>query len=106
MTASSALYPPPPPTRRRRRSKAGRLSGNSPVRRIGIVGIWLFVAFNVALLLWVIVQAFRSTREIFGNPWGLPSSINFDNFVDAWTAMEALLDTGVSSSSRPCRPHR
>lgn len=44
------------------------------------------MAFNVALLLWVIVQAFRSTREIFGNPWGLPSSINFDNFVDAWTA--------------------
>lgn len=75
-----------PPPRRRRRSAAGRLSGNSPVRRVGIVLIWGLVAFNVLLLLWVVLQAFRSTREIFGNPWGLPSSLNLTNFAEAWHA--------------------
>lgn len=82
LTASTASKP----ARRGKRSAAGRLSGNSPARRAGIAVIWLFVAFNIAVLLWVVLQSFRTTREIFGNPWGLPSALGLDNFIEAWGA--------------------
>lgn len=88
MTASTDINPPPiaAPRKRRGRPSSANLSGNSPFRTVGIVLIWAFVATNVLMLLWVIMQAFRTTRAIFNNPWGLPKTINFDNFVSAWTA--------------------
>ena len=91
MTQSTVTTPPPittvpPAKRRRRRRVSARLTGNSPFRTVGIVLIWAFVIVNILMLLWVIIQAFRDTREIFANPFGLPSGLNFDNFVEAWTA--------------------
>lgn len=49
----------------------------------GILVVW---AILVAVpLLWAVLTAFKSDREIFTNPWGLPSEWHFDNFVRAWT---------------------
>lgn len=76
----------PPRGRLSRRSRQVSLFGNGPTRRIGTALIWLLVAFNLLLLLWVVIQSFRTTREIFGNPWGLPSSLGLGNFVEAWTS--------------------
>jgi N-acetylglucosamine transport system permease protein len=42
------------------------------------------VLFTVPLL-WAVVTAFKSDREIFTNPWGLPAEWRFENFVRAWT---------------------
>jgi N-acetylglucosamine transport system permease protein len=36
-------------------------------------------------LLWAVVQSVRTDREILSDPWGLPTSLNWDNFVRAWT---------------------
>ena len=79
-SATVALAP-----HRRRRRGAGPLGGTGPVRRIGITLIWLFVAFNLAALLWVIVQSFRNTRSILNRPWGLPTALLGENFATAWS---------------------
>lgn len=36
-------------------------------------------------LLWAIVSAFKDDNEILTDPWGLPSSLRWDNFTRAWT---------------------
>ncbi len=74
------------PTRRRTRTGGPQLSGTGPFRYVGSGLIWLLVAFNILLLAWILVQSFRDTRAIFDNPWGLPTSLAWDNFVNAWNA--------------------
>jgi len=71
----------------RRRTRSGpNLSGNGPFRKIGTGLIWFAVIFNILLLVWILLQSFRGTREIFANPWGLPDALSFDNFLTAWNA--------------------
>lgn len=69
------------PSARRRRTP---LSGGGPLRTLGLILLWLFVAANVLGLVWVVLQSFRDTRSILTSPWGLPSSWSLDNFVTAW----------------------
>lgn len=69
------------PLLRRRRVP---LSGGGPLRGVGAALIWLFVAANVAGLLWVVLQSFRDTRSILTSPWGLPTTLQVDNFLTAW----------------------
>jgi N-acetylglucosamine transport system permease protein len=72
------------------RSQAGRASEG---RRTGIGGLYagaqvllVFWALTcVVPLLWAVLTSFKSDREIFTNPWGLPTEWHFDNFVRAWT---------------------
>lgn len=70
--------------RNRRRPRNNPLSGRGPMRTVGIALLWLFVAANVATLLWVILQAFRDTRSILNSPFGLPKGWSFSNFTEAW----------------------
>jgi N-acetylglucosamine transport system permease protein len=49
----------------------------------GLLVVWAVVA--VVPLLWALITAFKSDREIFTNPWSLPAEWHFDNFVRAWT---------------------
>jgi N-acetylglucosamine transport system permease protein len=37
-------------------------------------------------LLWSVVQAFRTDAEIISDPWGLPTSLRWENFGRAWNA--------------------
>lgn len=39
-----------------------------------------------APLLWVLLSSFKSTKEVLGSPFTLPSRWNFDNYVSAWTS--------------------
>jgi N-acetylglucosamine transport system permease protein len=73
---------------------APRQAGSVPGgRRSGIRGLYagaqgLLVAWAlicVVPLLWAVLTAFKSDREIFTDPWGLPAEWRFDNFVRAWT---------------------
>ncbi|MDN5764363.1 MAG: carbohydrate ABC transporter permease [Humibacillus sp.] len=84
------------PTRLKRRRTP--LSGGSVWRTIGIVLLWLFVAFNVAGLIWVIFQAFRDTRSILSSPFGLPESWSFENFTTAWQVSDFATATFNSVS--------
>ena len=51
------------------------------------VNIFLIILFLWALypLIWQVITSFRTTADLFANPWGLPSVISFDNYIKAWT---------------------
>ncbi|MCD4852525.1 carbohydrate ABC transporter permease [Arthrobacter sp. AK01] len=93
------------PRRRGRRGVSPALRGErSVVRGIGVALLWLVVAISIAALVWMVAQAFRDTRAILDDPWGVPSSLDFGNFVRAWTVGDfavatwnSLLTTVVSS---------
>ncbi len=55
------------------------------LRSIGIAAVWLFVAGCVAMMAWVAVQSVRDTRSILNDPWGLPSSLQWNNYATAWS---------------------
>jgi len=44
----------------------------------------LFAAFYVGPLLILVAASMKSLPEFFKNPTGLPDSLNFQNFADAW----------------------
>ncbi|ASF40498.1 MULTISPECIES: carbohydrate ABC transporter permease [Halobacillus] len=55
-------------------------------------------------IVWMILGAFKSNAEIYSNPWGMPESFNFGNFVDAWTnynidisVFNSLIVTGLGA---------
>ena len=35
-------------------------------------------------LVWVFYNSFKTNSELFENPWALPGSINFENYIYAW----------------------
>jgi N-acetylglucosamine transport system permease protein len=73
---------------------APRKAGPAPGGRSGIGGLYagaqgllvVWALICVVPLLWAVLTSFKSDREIFTNPWGLPTEWHFDNFVRAWTS--------------------
>ena len=55
---------------------------------IGRTVAYLFlIVLVVAILypmLWAILNGFKTNLELFGNPWGLPETWHWENFVKAW----------------------
>jgi ABC-type glycerol-3-phosphate transport system permease component len=45
--------------------------------------VWVIVI--CAPMLWVTMSSFKTTQQIFGSPFSLPTSFNFDNYFSAWT---------------------
>ena len=72
----------PEPERRRRRRSSLRLS---PAQRVGAVVVWLVVAANLGILLWLAMSSLKSTRAIFDDPWSLPTSLEWSNYTRAWS---------------------
>ena len=52
---------------------------------IAHVALIAWVLIICAPLLWVLMSSFKTTQQIFGSPFSLPTSFNFDNYVSAWT---------------------
>jgi N-acetylglucosamine transport system permease protein len=48
------------------------------------LGIVLFLLVVGLPLVWVLISSFRTTPEIISNPWGLPTTIKWSNYVTAW----------------------
>ncbi|WP_026556940.1 carbohydrate ABC transporter permease [Arthrobacter sp. 35W] len=108
MTTLTKQKPPAPaplrrPANRRGTSPAMRAE-HSIARSIGVVLLWAVVAISIGMLVWMLLQAFRDTRAILSNPWGMPESFDMVNFVRAWTASDfatatvnSVVTTGVSS---------
>ncbi|QDZ15834.1 carbohydrate ABC transporter permease [Humibacter ginsenosidimutans] len=46
--------------------------------------LWLWVVFNLAMLVWIFLNSVKSSRDIFAHPLGLPTTWHWDNF---WTAL-------------------
>lgn len=58
------------PPRKPKPAPAAR--GFSPLRLLGMVFVWLFTAFNLLLLYWLVAAAFKTPIEIFTKPFALP----------------------------------
>ena len=55
------------------------------VAGVSHVALIAWVIIVCAPLLWVLMSSFKTTQQIFGSPFSLPTSFNFDNYVSAWT---------------------
>jgi N-acetylglucosamine transport system permease protein len=51
----------------------------------GLVFIGAWVVFNIALLVWVVLNSFRGGSAIFSRPFELPTTFDFVNYVNAWS---------------------
>jgi N-acetylglucosamine transport system permease protein len=65
-------------------------SGGEPAgeRAFGVVShavLSLWALIVVLPMLWVLVTSFKTTREIFASPFSPPTSLNLQNYVNAWT---------------------
>ncbi|MEU5835756.1 carbohydrate ABC transporter permease [Streptomyces diacarni] len=49
----------------------------------GFLVLWVIMAAGP--LVWVALTAFRPTADYLGDPMGLPTSLHWENFVNAWT---------------------
>lgn len=70
---------PRKPNRRGQKTEGGVLNAFSG----GILVLWAVMAAGP--LLWVMVNALRDSGEIQGSPFGLPTSLSFENFANAWS---------------------
>ena len=55
------------------------------VATISHIALIAWVVIICAPLLWVLMSSFKTTQQIFGSPFSLPTSFNFDNYISAWT---------------------
>lgn len=71
--------------RRTPSSEAAPLS-RGPYQVAATFGIWVWVAFNALLLVWVAVASVKDSTEIFSQAkaFSLPSSLHWVNYVSAW----------------------
>ncbi|MET0694266.1 MAG: carbohydrate ABC transporter permease [Propionibacteriaceae bacterium] len=49
----------------------------------GVLVLWSLIV--VLPLLWTLMTSFKTTSQIFSSPFSLPTSLNFINYVNAWT---------------------
>jgi ABC-type glycerol-3-phosphate transport system permease component len=60
--------------------------GFEQVRRLPlVVFVVLYTIVTGGPFLWVAMMSLRTTAEIFRNPYGVPSPVHWEKFVDAWT---------------------
>ncbi|MCA6090571.1 carbohydrate ABC transporter permease [Streptomyces sp. SCA3-4] len=76
----------PPAEEPRADARRGRMGSEGTVLNVfshGVLALW---ALMVTLpLLWAVMSAFKTDREIFTSPWALPGSLNFDSWSRAWS---------------------
>lgn len=63
--------------------------GLSPLRLLGMAFVWLFTAFNILVLYWLLTATFKTPIEIFTKPFALPyqwfeRGDPFRNIIYAW----------------------
>ncbi|MDT0156848.1 carbohydrate ABC transporter permease [Microbacterium sp. ARD32] len=47
-----------------------------------LMALWSLVV--ILPMIWTLIGSFKTTKEIFASPFGLPANWNFDNYVSAW----------------------
>lgn len=68
-----------PPEREPRRGRSG---GGAGAAAHVVLGLWTMTV--VVPFAWALVASTKTTREIFGDPWGLPETPRWGNFANAW----------------------
>lgn len=54
------------------------------IRTIKMIFLSLFAVSTLFPFFWVLLSSFKTTREIYGQPFALPEKWMFSNYVDAW----------------------
>lgn len=49
---------------------------------------WVVLAVVILPFVWIVFNSFKAGADIISRPWSLPSGINFENYVNAWTKSE------------------
>jgi N-acetylglucosamine transport system permease protein len=88
MSANAAIaetYESRPKTRRPPAPPRPTFWTDKNVARIAHTALIAWSVIVCAPLLWVLMSSFKTTSQIFQSPFSLPSGLNFDNYVSAWT---------------------
>jgi ABC-type glycerol-3-phosphate transport system permease component len=80
--AGAAVSSRPP---RIARSSKPAFFTDKTVAIIAHTALIIWVVIICAPLLWVLMSSFKTTQQIFGSPFSLPTGLNFENYVSAWT---------------------
>lgn len=59
--------------------------GDKAVGAISHTALVIWSLIVILPLVWTLITSFKTTKEIFASPFGLPANWNFDNYVSAWT---------------------
>jgi raffinose/stachyose/melibiose transport system permease protein len=59
-----------------------------PVKKTSRVAIYIVFLFHLVItgypFVWMLISSFKSNKEYFANPWGIPAEWKFQNYVNAW----------------------
>ncbi|MEU1664501.1 carbohydrate ABC transporter permease [Streptomyces sparsogenes] len=78
--------PPAKGQRPPRFTPEGRIGSEGKVLNVFSHGMLVLWGLLVTLpLLWAVMSSLKTDKEIFTSPWGLPSSLHFDNWSRAWS---------------------
>ncbi|WNS41915.1 carbohydrate ABC transporter permease [Paenibacillus sp. MMS20-IR301] len=64
------------------RQKSGSRKG--AVKLVLYLILLIHLVFTGYPFVWMVISAFKSDKEYFANPWGLPTEWHFENFAKAW----------------------
>jgi N-acetylglucosamine transport system permease protein len=78
-TEATTATPSTPPAHER----ASRSDAAVPVVSHAMLILWSLIV--IAPLVWTVLSSFKTSAEIFGSPFTLPSAWNLDNYRTAWT---------------------
>jgi N-acetylglucosamine transport system permease protein len=73
-----------PPVPRRRRRHPVRRDRLGPLSLLGRLITWIWVAFNVAVFLWMIFASVKNSGEVFDSPWTPPKNPQWSNYSHVW----------------------
>jgi raffinose/stachyose/melibiose transport system permease protein len=68
----------------RYRRGIGQMVAGSISRTIVYVALVVLAVAIIYPLIWMVLNGFKSNAELFGDPWGLPTTWRWENFTKAW----------------------
>ena len=64
-----------------------RINSGETIYKVFIYFTLILLAVTIIVpVAWVFLASVKQNSEFYGNPWALPASFYWQNFVDAWTA--------------------
>lgn len=80
----------------RNATQRSRAAKSTLTKLILVPFAWALAIFDILVLLWILLSSFKTTRELIFDPWGLPESLQWQNYVEAWNS--ANLGEGILNS--------
>jgi raffinose/stachyose/melibiose transport system permease protein len=80
----------------------GRAMAGSIIRIVAYVLLIVLAVAIIYPLVWMTLNGFKSNAELFGDPWGLPTTWRWSNFAKAWNLgvvrylLNSVIVTGAS----------